>query len=78
MTDRDKNSKFVSIYDASMVLFGEGGNSGRRRIKLMIEVGRLDGQQLTGEGRGSPYWVTRSSLDALIKKLDENEPNQAA
>jgi len=70
----------VRISDASMEIFGESNDTNRKRIRKLIGRGLLTATQLTGDGRSSPYWVTRSSLDALTRNLKgcADEPDQAA
>jgi hypothetical protein len=76
---KNPQALIVRISDASLEIFGESNDTNRKRIRKLINRGLLTATQLTGEGRSSPYWVTRSSLDALTKTLKGcDEPDQAA
>ena len=78
MTEQNRGV-VMRINDASLELFGESNDTNRKRVRKLIDRGLLRATKLTGDGRGSPFWVTRASLDALLKKIDsEDEPHTAA
>ena len=77
---KNQQALIVRISDASKEIFGESNDTNRKRIRKLIKRGSLTATQLTGDGAGSPFWVTRASLDALIKDLKgcDESPDAAA
>tara|TARA_R100000808_G_scaffold18234_1_gene40046 strand:+ start:1219 stop:1458 length:240 start_codon:yes stop_codon:yes gene_type:complete len=76
---KENRGVVMRINDASLELFGESNDTNRKRVRKLIDRGLLRATKLTGDGRGSPFWVTRASLDALIKQIDEdNEQHHTA
>ena len=68
MTD-ERDVRMMQIREVSIKLFGDAGDSNRKRVRKLIKDGFLVGRKFS-KSPHAPNWITQRSFDQFVKDLD--------